>query len=55
MDLSRSKVFVQKVFGVLLLINRERVDFPYLRSKGVIKINLMIVGARGGNMDGCFF
>ena len=54
MDLSSGKVFFEKIFGGLLFIWGERVDFAYLWHEGFIEIDLVIIGSGGGNVVGCF-
>ena len=54
-DLSRRQVLIQKVFGSFSLIGGKGVYLPNLRCKGIIKVDLVIVGSRGGNVIGSFF
>ena len=54
-NLSSGKVFFKEVLGGFFLIGREGVDFAYLRCKGVVEIDLMVIGLGWGNMVSCFF
>ena len=51
-NFSRSKVLVQKVFGDFSFIRGERVYLPDFRSKGVVKVDLVIIGLGRGNVIG---
>ena len=54
-DFSGGKVFIKEVFGSFSLIWEERVHFSYLWGKGIIQVDLMIIGPGGGNMVSSFF
>ena len=54
-NLSRSEILIKEVFGGFAFIRRERVYFPNLWGKGVIKIDLMIIRLRWGDVVGTFF
>ena len=54
-DLSRGEVFIQEVLSGFTLVRGEGVHFPDLWGEGVVEIDLMIIGSRGGNVVGGFF
>ena len=54
-ELSRSEVLVQKVFGGFSFIRGEGVYLPDFRGEGVVEVDFMIIGSRGGNVVGGFF
>ena len=54
-DLSRGEVFIQEVLSGFMLVWGEGVHFPDLWGEGVVEIDFMIIGSRGGNMIGGFF
>ena len=54
-DLSRSKVFIQEVLSGFALVWGEGIHFSDLRGEGVVEIDLMVIGSRGGNVVGSFF
>ena len=54
-DFSCSKVFFEEVLDGFLFVRREWVDFAYLRHKGLIQVDFMVIGMRRGNMVSGFF
>ena len=54
-DLSRAEVFTDEVVSGLMFLDGERIEFPYLGNKGLIKIDGMVVGVGGGYVVGGFF
>ena len=54
-NLSRSEVLVEEVFGGLAFVRGERIYFSNLWGEGVVKIDLMIIRSRWGNVVGSFF
>ena len=54
-DLSRGEVFIQEVLSGLAFVRREGVYFPDLRDEGVVKVDLVVIGSRRGNVIGSFF
>ena len=54
-NLSRSEVLVKEVFGGLVFVRGERIYFSNLWGKGVVKIDLMIIRSRWGNMVSSLF
>ena len=54
MNFSRSKVFIKEVLGGFPFIGREGIYFPDLRGEGVIKVDLVVIGSRWGDIVGGF-
>ena len=54
-NLSGSEIFVEEVFGGFVFVRGERIYFPNLWGKGIVKIDLMIIRSRWGNVVGSFF
>ena len=54
-NLPRSEILIQEIFGGLAFIRGEGVDFPNLWGKGVVKVDLVVVGSRRGNVVSCLF
>ena len=50
MNLSRSKVLIKEVLGGFSFFGGEGIHFPNFRGEGVVKVDLVIIGSRWGDM-----
>ena len=54
MNLPRSEVLIEEVFSGFVFVRGKGIHFPNLWGKGVVKVDLMIIRSRWGNVVGSF-
>ena len=55
MNLPRSEVLIEEVFSGFVFVRGKGIHFPNLWGKGVVKVDLMVIGSGRKDMVSGFF